>query len=193
MLKRQDQEDTESRVDPPVTSVIGNDRAKNRQSIPWFRDRILRFSILSILVLDQATKYIVKTNLDLYESWPREGLFRVTYGTNSGTAFGLFPNQTTVLIITSLLAIGFIYYFYKSHFLPGRILRLAIGLQLGGAFGNLLDRIRLGSVIDFIDIGWWPIFNIADSSIVTGIGLLILVVLFKLDDADQETSSKKES
>ena len=97
------------------------------------------------------------------------------------------------MIITSLLAIGFIYYFYKSHFLPGHILRLAIGLQLGGAFGNLLDRIRLGSVIDFIDIGWWPIFNIADSSIVTGIGLLIMVVLFKLDDADQETSSKKES
>jgi len=193
MFKRQDQEDTESLVDPPVISVTGDDSARQGHSIPWFRDRILILTILGILVVDQITKYIVKTNLDLYESWPREGIFRITYGTNSGTAFGLFPDQTTVLIITSLLAIGFIYFFYKSHFLPGRILRLAIGLQLGGAFGNLLDRIRLGSVVDFIDIGWWPIFNIADSSIVTGIGLLILVVLFKLEDVGQETSSGKGS
>ena len=104
------------------------------------------------------------------------GLVRITYGTNSGTAFGLFPDQTLVLIVTSFLAIGFIYYFYRSHALPTPVLRLAIGLQLGGAFGNLVDRIRLGSVVDFIDVGWWPIFNIADSSIVTGIGLLALVI-----------------
>ena len=143
---------------------------------PWYRDRIMLSVAAVVFIADQVTKYIVKTNMDLYESWPSEGLVRITYGTNSGTAFGLFPDQTLVLIITSLLAIGFIYYFYRSHALPSRVLRLAIGLQLGGAFGNLLDRVRLGSVVDFIDIGWWPIFNLADSSIVTGIGLLALVI-----------------
>ena len=143
---------------------------------PWYRDRIMLSVAAIVFIADQVTKYIVKSNLALYESWPSEGLVRITYGTNSGTAFGLFPDQTLVLIITSLLAIGFIYYFYRSHALPSRVLRLAIGLQLGGAFGNLLDRVRLGSVVDFIDIGWWPIFNLADSSIVTGIGLLALVI-----------------
>ena len=152
------------------------EQAKTR--IPWHRDRIMLSVAAAVFIADQVTKYIVKGNLALYESWPREGLVRVTYGTNSGTAFGLFPNQTLVLIVTSLLAIGFIYYFYRSHEVPGRVLRLAIGLQLGGAFGNLVDRVRLGSVVDFIDIGWWPIFNLADSSIVTGIGLLALIIFF---------------
>ena len=143
---------------------------------PWYRDRILILVAVVVFIADQVTKWIVKSNLDLYESWPREGLFRFRYGTNSGTAFGLFPDQTLILIVTSFLAIGFIYYFYRSHALPTPVLRLAIGLQLGGAFGNLVDRIRLGSVVDFIDVGWWPIFNIADSSIVTGIGLLALII-----------------
>ena len=152
---------------------------------PWYRDRIMLSVAVAVFIADQATKYIVKANLDLYESWPREGLVRITYGTNSGTAFGLFPDQTLVLIVTSLLAIGFIYYFYRSHALPSRVLRLAIGLQLGGAFGNLIDRIRLGSVVDFIDIGWWPIFNVADSSIVTGIGLLALIIFLTPREQDQ--------
>ena len=138
-----------------------------------------------VFIADQVTKYIVKSNLALYESWPREGLVRITYGTNSGTAFGLFPDQTLVLIITSFLAIGFIYYFYRSHALPSRVLRLAIGLQLGGAFGNLIDRVRLGSVVDFIDVGWWPIFNVADSSIVTGICLLALIIFLTPRERDQ--------
>ena len=152
---------------------------------PWYRDRIMLSVAVIVFIADQITKYIVKSNLALYESWPREGLVRITYGTNSGTAFGLFPDQTLVLIITSFLAIGFIYYFYRSHALPSRVLRLAIGLQLGGAFGNLVDRVRLGSVVDFIDVGWWPIFNVADSSIVTGICLLALIIFLTPRERDQ--------
>ncbi len=153
----------------------------NTARTPWYRDRIMLSVAVIVFVADQVTKYIVTAALGpdgsyLYRSWPREGLVRITYGTNSGTAFGLFPDQTLVLIITSFLAIGFIYYFYRSHALPSRVLRLAIGLQLGGAFGNLIDRVRLGSVVDFIDVGWWPIFNLADSSIVTGICLLALII-----------------
>ena len=152
---------------------------------PWYRDRIMISAAVVVFIADQVTKYIVKSNLALYESWPREGLVRITYGTNSGTAFGLFPDQTLVLIVTSFLAIGFIYYFYRSHALPSRVLRLAIGLQLGGAFGNLIDRVRLGSVVDFIDVGWWPIFNVADSSIVTGICLLALIIFLTPRERDQ--------
>ena len=164
--------------------------------IPWYRDRIMLSVAVIVFIADQVTKYIVVDNLKLYESWPREGLVRITYGTNSGTAFGLFPDQTLVLIITSFLAIGFIYYFYRSHALPSPVLRLAIGLQLGGAFGNLVDRVRLGSVVDFIDVGWWPIFNIADSSIVTGICLLALVIFLTprgRDDPETQTDHVRHS
>lgn len=160
----------------PAQEPGQEDAGQDTSRTPWYRDRIMISVAVLVFIADQVTKYVVKSNLALYESWPREGLVRITYGTNSGTAFGLFPDQTLILIVTSFLAIGFIYYFYRSHALPTPVLRLAIGLQLGGAFGNLVDRIRLGSVVDFIDVGWWPIFNIADSSIVTGIGLLALVI-----------------
>ena len=151
-----------------------------------FRDRLLLTTILSVFVLDQVSKYIVKSNLSLYESWPSEGLFRITYGTNSGTAFGLFPDAGLVLTVASFLAIGFLFYFYNAQTLSVWPLRLAIGLQLGGAFGNLTDRLRTGSVVDFIDIGWWPIFNVSDSSIV--IGIFLLVMTFALAKEDEPGS-----
>ena len=150
----------------------------------WFRDRLLFSAVVTVLVIDQASKYLVKTNLRLHESWPKEGLLRLTHGTNTGTAFGLFPDQTFVLILASFFAIGFLYYFYRTQALPSRLLRLAIGLQLGGAFGNLFDRIKDGAVVDFIDVGWWPVFNLADSSIVVGITVLVSVVLLS-KGADQ--------
>ena len=176
----------------PGQEASGQDATRT----PWYRDRIMLSVAVIVFIADQITKYIVKSNLALYESWPREGLVRITYGTNSGTAFGLFPDQTIVLIITSFLAIGFIYYFYRSHALPSRVLRLAIGLQLGGAFGNLVDRVRLGSVVDFIDVGWWPIFNVADSSIVTGICLLALIIFLtprERDDTEAQTDHIRHS
>lgn len=142
----------------------------------WYRDRLLIGAVLAVLAVDQLTKYIVKSRLDIYESWPQEGLFRISYGTNSGAAFGLLNNQTVYLAVASLFAIGFLYYFYRVHAMPHRLLRLAIGLQLGGAVGNLTDRLRLGAVVDFIDVGWWPVFNLADSSIVVGVAMLLAVV-----------------
>ena len=132
---------------------------------------------MSIMVLtlavDQATKYLVRANLEIGESWPREGFFRLTHGTNTGTAFGLFPQQTLLLTIASVIAIGFIIYFYRTHGGHTWLSRLNVGLLLGGAFGNLTDRLIAGRVTDFIDVGPWPIFNMADSSIVVGITLLI--------------------
>lgn len=142
------------------------------------RDKILLGTMIGAFVLDQVTKRAIVSFMSLGESWPREGFLRITYGTNSGTAFGLFPNHTTPLIIVSLVAIGFLVYLYRTHALPSMVLRTAIGLQLGGAFGNLVDRVSNGEVVDFIDVGPWPIFNIADSSIVVGVFILMATFLF---------------
>ena len=157
----------------------------------WYRDWLLLSTVPTVLFLDQISKLIIKSTLVLGESWPAEGFFRITYGTNTGTAFGLFPNQTLFLIIASFIAIGFLVYFYRTHAQPRPLLRVAIGLQLGGALGNLLDRIVYGSVVDFIDVGWWPIFNLADSSIVVGMAILIgVLVLF---DKGSKPEEKVES
>ncbi len=152
----------------------------------WYKDRLLFSTVPTVLFLDQVSKLIIKNTLVLGESWPAEGLLRITYGTNTGTAFGLFPNQTIFLIIASFIAIGFLVYFYRTHAQPRPMLRFAIGLQLGGALGNLLDRIVHGSVVDFIDVGWWPIFNLADSSIVVDMAILIGVLVFFEKGSDPE-------
>ena len=143
-----------------------------------FRDWVLLLTLGAVFGLDQLTKYLVRANLRLGESWPAEGFARLTHGTNTGTIFGLFPGQTFLLIILSFGAIAFLFYFYRTHALPNPYLRLAIGLLLGGAFGNLIDRLRMGMVTDFMDIGSWPIFNVADSSIVVGIALMVTLSVF---------------
>ncbi len=154
-----------------------------------FRDKILLGTVLGAFVLDQVSKRIITAWLDLGESWPSEGFFRITYGTNSGTAFGLFPNHTTLLIVVSLVAIGFLFYFYRAHAMPSLVLRFAIGLQLGGAFGNLIDRVLNGKVVDFIDVGPWPIFNLADSSIVVGIFILMAVFLLTKESTEERQTA----
>ena len=156
--------------------------------LAWYRDRILLLTIPAVFVADQVTKFAIKGTLRLGESWPAEGLIRITHGSNTGTAFGLLPNQTVFLIFASIVAIGFLVYFYRAYALPSPLLRLAIGMQLGGAFGNLFDRVAFGAVTDFIDVGWWPIFNIADSSICVGMATLIIVMLlFDRRTADGST------
>ena len=153
----------------------------------WYKDWLLLSTVPTVLFLDQISKLIIKKTLVLGESWPAEGLLRITYGTNTGTAFGLFRDQTIFLIIASFIAIGFLVYFYRTHAQPRPLLRFAIGLQLGGALGNLLDRIVSRSVVDFIDVGWWPIFNLADSSIVVGMVILVAVlVLFERDSGPKK-------
>ena len=162
----------------------------------WQRDWILLLTIVAVFVADQLTKFAVKGTMRLGESWPSEGLIRITHGANTGTAFGLLPNQTLFLIFASIIAIGFLVYFYRAYALPRPILRLAIGLQLGGAFGNLFDRVAFGAVTDFIDVGWWPIFNIADSSICVGMATLIIVLLFfdrKAEEVEEQDTAADDA
>jgi signal peptidase II len=137
----------------------------------WYSDPLLLAVLVAVFAADQLTKMLVVGGLELGESWPVEGFLRLTHARNTGTAFGLFQNQAMVLTIVSFAAVAAIVFFYRNA-IASPLLRAALGLQLGGAFGNLLDRVRLGYVVDFVDVGPWPIFNIADSSIVFGIAIL---------------------
>ncbi|MCS7178748.1 MAG: signal peptidase II [Anaerolineae bacterium] len=142
------------------------------------------------VALDQATKSWIVAHMSLGESrevapW-LNAIFSLTYVTNTGIAFGLFQGLGDVLLIVALLAVGAMFIYYR-HLPPGPLLLpIALGLQLGGALGNLIDRLTRGAVVDFIDLNFWPlhhwpIFNLADASIVTGVALLVLMILSKKD------------
>jgi len=144
----------------------------------WYKDWLVIPAILAVLGVDQLSKYLVRVLLEVGESFPEEGIARLHYIHNTGGGFGFFPNQTLFLIIASIVAIGVLLVVYRHHPFPGPLLRLSLGLQLGGALGNLLDRLRLGYVTDFVQLGWWPVFNMADASIVVGIIVLVGLVLW---------------
>ena len=146
-------------------------------SIPIYKDWMLFLATLLIVGTDQLTKYLIRENLNYGQSIPETGFFRLTYYTNSGTIFGLFPNIPVIFTIASVIAIVCLIYFYKTQKNIGIWIRIAISLLLGGAIGNLIDRVSMGKVTDFIDVGLWPVFNIADSAITCGIFLLMLVTV----------------
>jgi signal peptidase II len=148
------------------------------QGRSWLPDLYLAALIVAIFVLDQFTKGWVRSNLIIGASRPQDGFFRITHTYNTGSAFGLFADQSTLLMIASVAAIGVLVLFYRSNGLPGPWLRASMGLILGGAAGNLADRITLGHVTDFIDVGPWPVFNVADSSIMVGLAFMTWFLLF---------------
>lgn len=142
----------------------------------------LLFLIAGIVIaLDQITKIWVRNNLQIGEMWmPVDWLApyaRIVNWSNTGVAFGLFQGQGYLFgILAAIVAIAIIYYYPQvdSKDLP---LRLALGLQLGGAIGNLIDRILFnGKVTDFISVGSFAVFNVADASITVGVGVMILGV-----------------
>jgi signal peptidase II len=129
---------------------------------------------LAAVVADQATKAVVAGTLPLYDRVDLVGPFSVHHVRNSGIAFGLFASSTSVVIaLTSLAVIAMLVFFGRSgkrhHLLP-----VALGLILGGSVSNLVDRVRLGYVTDFLDFDYWPAFNLADTFIVVGVGLLFV-------------------
>ena len=138
----------------------------------WLADLYLAGLIVIVFVVDQLSKGWVRDNLLPGRSMPDEGFFRITHISNTGSAFGLFPDQTFVLTLASLVGIGILLIFFRKQSGRSVWFRTSLGLQLGGAIGNLADRLTLGEVTDFIDVGAWPIFNLADSSIVVGITIL---------------------
>lgn len=137
-------------------------------------EKLLPFAIMALVLLaDQTTKYLVETRVPLNGVWvpvpALENIFRVVHTTNTGAVFGLF--QGTGMFFAALAVVVAIAIAYFNWTLPGNqgLIRIALGLQLGGALGNLIDRLRQGHVTDFIDTGPWYIWNLADLAIVSGV------------------------
>ena len=132
----------------------------------------------SILILDQVTKAIVRANIPFGGRWmPIEWLapyFRFVHWENTGAAFGLFQQGGLVFAVLAVIVSVFIVAYYPQVPKEDTLMRVALAMQLGGALGNLIDRVVFGPVTDFISVMSFPVFNIADSSITVGVGLLIL-------------------
>ena len=112
----------------------------------WRADLLLAALILVVFITDQVTKAWVRASLIEGASRPREGFLRITHVSNTGSAFGLFPNQTLFLLIASVVGIAVLLVFFRRQAGRGFMVRTSLGLQLGGAAGNLVDRITLGKV-----------------------------------------------
>ncbi|MFL2756272.1 MAG: signal peptidase II [Dehalococcoidia bacterium] len=138
------------------------------------------FYIIAILLLiiDQITKWIVSTNMYLGQALPEEGFLRLVYVLNTGSAFGLFQGWTDILIVFSFVGIALVLYLLLKSENQPFFYKLGLSMILSGAFGNLIDRLVNGAVVDFISVGWWPVFNIADSSISVGMFVLAFSILF---------------
>lgn len=154
-----------------------------------WRDLLLLFlSSGIIIVLDFWTKDLVEKNLSLGKSWLPDQLSalspyaRIIHLQNRGTAFGLFRDQNQINLVISIIAVAaslFIIYYFPKIERKEWALRVALILQLAGAVGNLISRIRYGYVLDFISVGNFPVFNIADSSITIGLAVLIIGMLMQ--------------
>ncbi len=127
-------------------------------------------------------------------------LIRLTYVSNTGAVFGLFPGQSDLFMVVAIVVAILILIYYRHLPSEQMGLRVVLGLQMGGALGNLIDRIVRGSVVDFLDFNFWPlqnwaIFNLADASIVSGVVLLAMIMLAEqwspghstINEAEQET------
>lgn len=152
----------------------------------YFRDYAVLLGLGgAIVALDQWTKWLVRTHIPFMGTWLPDWLSwlspyaRIVHWSNSGAAFGSFQNGNTVFAILAVLVIIAIFYYYPRVEANDWTLRLAMGLQLGGAAGNLVDRLMMGRVTDFISIGTFAVFNVADSSISVGVAVLLLGVWLK--------------
>ena len=128
----------------------------------------------AVLLIDQLSKYLVHLKLVPGESVPIiKNVFHISLIHNTGCVFGLFRHQATILMALSILTIVMILVFYRQLVGSGRIMRVAVGLLIGGASGNLIDRLRFGYVVDFLDFQIWPVFNLADSAVTIGVVLIL--------------------
>jgi signal peptidase II len=136
--------------------------------------------VLLVVALDQATKYLIMANLSVYDSKEIFPFLHIVHVRNTGAAFGMFKSLgSTFFIILSVFAMIFIIYLFEKRTYN----TFGLSLILGGALGNLIDRVFYGKVVDFIDFSigsfHWPAFNVADSSLTIGIAVILVAYLFK--------------
>src|SRR3972149_7004604 len=152
---------------------------------PDRRQRVRAYVFLAsisglVLALDQWSKYIVRTQLEVGQVWsPAEWLTaysRVIHWNNTGAAFGMLPTAGIIFSVVAVIVSAAIIYYFPRVPESQTAVRVALALQLGGAIGNLIDRILLGTVTDFISLASFPVFNVADASITMGVALLLAAV-----------------
>ncbi len=138
--------------------------------------------VLFIILLDQLIKYFVSTNMFLGQSIPvLPQIFHLTYIQNPGAAFGILENQRYLFILIAAVLIVAVIYFYKKIIQLSKLFQVGIALLFGGAIGNMIDRIFIGRVIDYMDFRIWPVFNLADIAIVSGCAIIAFNLLFKTE------------
>ena len=162
-----------------VVPVLAGRRSLAADTRQWIS---LAAVALCAIFADQLTKWIVSSQLALGEEVDVVGPFSIHHVQNSGIAFGLFATATPVVIVLTAIAVVWMLVFFARSGGRHPILPVALGFLLGGSISNLLDRVRLGHVTDFIDLRYWPAFNLADSFIVAGVAILIAALLL----ADRE-------
>jgi len=143
------------------------------------RDAWFLAVVVPVVALDQVTKWLVRAALDPGQSWPDGWQIRFVHFTNTGAAFGILQDSGPLLVITSFLGVGAILIYFLNPGFAHPAMRLGLALMLGGAAGNLVDRLRTGHVVDFLKVPHWPAFNVADSAITIGVLCLLWVVLFE--------------
>ena len=163
---------------PPPASVAAPPLAQARRA--WMRalHRLRGFFALAaaFVAADQATKVLVRDRLAPHETWPPGWtLIHFSHVENTGAAFGILQGGGTFLIAATLVAVGVMTFLLLTLPLSSRYYPVALSLILGGAIGNLIDRVRFGAVTDFIDPMFYPAFNVADSCIVIGVGVLLVL------------------
>lgn len=150
----------------------------------------------SIIALDQFTKFIIRSTLEIGQVWSQlpwlTPYARIVHWYNTGVAFGLFQGKGDVFLILAVLVAGAIILYFPRVPAEDWTLRLAMGLQLGGAIGNLIDRVTIGHVTDFISVGSFPVFNIADASITIGV-IVLLIGVYLQDRKDKRLATEKDA
>lgn len=160
---------------------------------PWPKRISFWGAATAVLAIDQATKIGVRTWLERGESWPDpDWPVRIRHVTNTGAAFGILEDQTLFLIVMAFIGIGAIYLYYRYPPFDHWVVPIAIGMLLGGASGNLLDRVRAGEVTDFIDFPRFPAFNVADSSINIGIAIIVVGYLLLAPKPNDDAPSSAD-
>ena len=163
-----------------------------------WRSEILLFGTATIVLgLDQWTKGLVEHYLPLQQPWNPIDFLRpivtLNHVTNTGAAFGIFPNASTFFTLVGIIIPVVILIFHRRFPVEFLGMQVALGLQMGGALGNLSDRLIRGHVVDFIDFHFWPVFNVADSSVFIGGVILAYFFLFKMgDEAPQSQELEAE-
>jgi signal peptidase II len=164
----------------------------NLSIIEWLRSYLILASIaVPIVIFDQWSKFLVRDSLRLGQTWmPLKFLkpyVRIVHWKNTGAAFGIFQKGGGIFTILAIIVVIIIIYYYPRVQKDDWTLKLAMGLQLGGALGNLIDRMIRGHVTDFISVSILPVFNIADASIF--IGVLVLIIGVWLSERSLESKN----